>query len=253
MAETCGKILNLRSHLLRELLKLFPSRLRFVRLPGQSQRQVVELDNELQLSIQICRPAPTTVSGERRWYLRRQSKELHLPGLICITDEQVSCIKAFYVVPGFGDLIKRSKMIRVGQPFLSAGKRLQSMSELCDVAKEVVKNWKPQDQVSVVRDVVISRDSTVIIRRKNFRLPQRAAAVFKVLVCNVGKVVQRETLCKIAQSASRQSPCEYHSSNETYMGNVISVLRKRIRPFGNRILTVRNEGYMYLQQGRGTH
>jgi len=248
MAESCRKILNLRSQLLSKLLELFPSRLRFVRLPGQTQRQVVELDNDLQLAIHICRHAPTTVGGEPRWFLRRQSKELELPGLICIPDEQLSCIKALYVVPGFGNLIKRFNVLRVGQPFLTAGKRLQSISEFCDVAREVIRTWKPQDEVSVVGDVVISRrDSTVTIRRKNFWLPQREATVFKVLVHNVGKVVLRETLCKAAQCASRQGPHQYLGSNETYMGNIISVLRKRIRPFGNRIVTVRNEGYMYLQ------
>ena len=152
-------------HLLSKLLELFPSRLQFVRFPGQTQRQVVELDNDLQLAIHICRHAPTTVDGEPRWFLRRQSKELDLPGLICIPDEQLSCIKTFYVVPGFGNLIRRFKVLRVGQPFLTAGKRLQSISEFCDVAREVITNWKPQDEISVVGDVVVSRrDSTVTIR-----------------------------------------------------------------------------------------
>lgn len=254
MAETSRKILNLRSHLLSELLELFPSRLRFVRLPGQTQRQVVELDNDLQLAIHICRHAPTTVGGEPRWFLRRQSKELDLPGLICIPDEQLSCIETFYVVPGFGNLIRRFKMLRVGQPFLRAGKRLQSLSEFCDVATEVITNWKPHEEINVVGDVVISRrDSVVTIRRKSFQLPQRVAAIFKVLVRNMGKVVPRGTLCKAAQCASRKGPHQYLGSNESYMGNIINVLRKRLGPFGNRIVTVRHEGYMYIDQSPTNH
>ena len=254
MAESSRKILNLRSHLLGKLLELFPSRLRFVRLPGQTQRQVVELDKDLQVAIHICRHAPTTVGGQPRWFLRRQSKELDLPGLVCIPDEQLSCIKTFYVVPGFGSLIRHFKVLRVGEPFLTAGKRLQSIADFCDVAREVITNWKPQDEINVVGDVVISRrGSTVTIKRKNFKLPQREAAVFKALVRNMGKVVPLGTLCKAARSASRQGPHQYLGSNKFYMGNIISVLRKRLGPFGNRIVTVRREGYMYLDKSAMNH
>jgi DNA-binding winged helix-turn-helix (wHTH) protein len=136
----------------------------------------------------------------------------------------------------------------VGHPFLTAGKRLQSLSEFCDVAREIITNWRPQDEISVVGDVILNRrNSTVIVKRKSFQLPDVEAAILKKLVHNAGSVVAAETLCKVAKSASRQESHRYLGSNEGYLGNRISVLRKRLEPFGNRIVTIKCEGYMYLK------
>lgn len=249
MAAASKKILNLRSGLLSQLQELFPSRLRLVRLAGQNQRQVVEIDNDVQLAIHVCRNAPPTVVGEPRWSLRGQAKERDLPGLICIPDPQLSCIKTFYVVPEFGNLIRRFKVLRVGHPLLTAGKRLHSLSDFCDVARDVITNWRLQDEISVVGDVVLNRrNSTIIVNRKSLQLPDVEAAIFKVLVRNMGNVVSPETLCKAAECASRQSSHRSLGSNEGYIRNRISVLRKRLQPFGNRIVTVKCDGYMYLDR-----
>ena len=69
----------------------------------------------------------------------------------------------------------------------------------------------------------------------------------------MGKVVPRGTLCEAAQGVSQQGPHQYRGSNETYMGNIIMVLRKQLGPFGNRIVTVRREGYMYFNQSPMNH
>lgn len=250
MAESSRKIFSLRSDLLSQLQELFPTRLRFVRLAGQNQRQVAEIDNDLQIAIHICRQAPPTGGGEPRWSLRGQAKERDLPGLICIPDRQLSCIKTFYLVPKFGNLIRRFKVLRVGNPLLTAGKRLQSLSEFCDVAREVVTNWRPEDEISVVGDVILNRrNSTVIVKRKSFQLPDVEGAILKTLVHNAGSVVASETLCKVAKCASRQGSHRYLGSNEAYIRNRISVLRNRLKPFGNRIVTIKCEGYMYPNKG----
>lgn len=246
MAKTSKKILKLRSEVLSQLKELFPSRLRFVRVRGQSQRQVAEIDNELQLGIHICRHAPPTVGGEPRWALRGQAKERDLPGLICIPDQQLTCIKRFYVVPAFGNLIRRFKLLRAGHPLLTAGKRLQALSEFCDVARDVITKWRPQDEISVVGDVVLNRrNSVIIVKRRSLPLPDVECAIFKVLVHNAGIAVARETLCKAAEAASRQGSAQHLVSNYAYISNHINVLRKRLKPFNNRIVTVLNKGYMY--------
>jgi DNA invertase Pin-like site-specific DNA recombinase/DNA-binding winged helix-turn-helix (wHTH) protein len=247
MAESSKKILSLRSSLLSQLQELFPTRLRFVRLAGQNQRQVAEIDNDFQLAIHICRHAPRSTGCRPRWSLREQPKERDLPGLICIPDRQLSSIKMFYVVPEFGNLIRRFKVLRAGHPLLTAGKRFQSLSEFCDVAREVITNWRRQDEINVVGDVILNRrDSTVIIKRKSFQLPDVEAAILKTLVHNAGSVVAAEALCKVAKCASRQDSHRYFGSNDAYIANHVSVLRHRLGPFGNRIVTIKCEGYMYL-------
>ena len=134
-------------------------------------------------------------------------------------------------------------------PVLLAGKRLQSLSEFCDVAKEVVTNWRPQDEISAVGDVVIPRrSSTVTVKRRNIQLPGVEAAIFKVLVRNAGNVVSPETLCQAAECASRQRAHRRLGPSSGYIRNRVSVLRKRLKPFGSRIVTVRYKGYMYLDR-----
>jgi DNA invertase Pin-like site-specific DNA recombinase/DNA-binding winged helix-turn-helix (wHTH) protein len=246
MAESSRKILRLRLQLLRQLQELFPSRLRFVRLSGQNQRQVAEIDNELQLAIHICRHAPPTVGGEPRWTLKGQAKERDLPALICIPNQQLTCIKTFYVVPALGDLIRQLKILRAGHPFLTAGKRLESLEDFCDTSREVITNWKPHDEISIVGDVVLNRrHSVVFIKRKRLQLPDVECAIFKVLVHNAGTAVTRETLREAAEGATRQGSHRYLGSNYFYISNCINVLRKRLKPFGNRVVTVTKKGYMY--------
>ena len=253
MAESSRKILSLRSNLLSQLQKLFPTRLRLVRLGAQDRRQVAEIDNELQFAIHICRHAPPRIGSEPRWLLRGQAKERDLPGLICIPDRGLSCIKSFYVVPKFGSLIARFKVLRLGHPLLTAGKRLQSLSEFCDVAREVITNWSPQDEISVVGDVVLNRrNSSVLVKRKSIQLPDAEAAIFKTLVHNAGSVVAAETLFKVAHCASRQGSHRYVGFNENYMRNRISALRMRLESFGNRIVTIKCKGYMYLNNSAPT-
>jgi DNA-binding winged helix-turn-helix (wHTH) protein len=159
----------------------------------------------------------------------------------------LSHITAFYVVPEFGNLIRRFKVLRVGHPLLEGGKRLESLSQFCDVARAVMTNWRPQDEFDIVGDVVLSRRSSIVtMGRKRFQLPDVAAAMFKLLVCNAGNVVSPEALRKVAQVASRQRSEPHLCFNEFYVRNCISVLRKRLGQFANRILTIKCEGYMYV-------
>ena len=90
-----------------------------IRLPGQVQRQVVELERNMYVAIQICRPSESTVSGNPRWVLRAQPKEKGLATLICTCAESLDRITRFYVVPDLGDVIHGCKIFGEGHRMLT--------------------------------------------------------------------------------------------------------------------------------------
>ena len=179
----------------RGIKKAVPLQLRMIRLPGQVRRQVVELDHNMYIAIQVCRPSESTVSGNPRWGLRAQPKEEGLATLICTCAESLDRITRFYVVPDLGDVIHGCKIFGEGHRILTAGRRLQCLAEFCDVATEPLSNRKPQDNGLVARgDVVFTlRSSTVTVAGRERCLPPTTAEVFKLLVNNAGVLVSRET------------------------------------------------------------
>jgi DNA invertase Pin-like site-specific DNA recombinase len=88
--EASNKLRRLRSELLMELKRLFPSQLRVLRLTSRRQREIVEVDKSLWVAVHICRPAQPALSGESRWLLLGQENERDLPGLICTPDKSLS-------------------------------------------------------------------------------------------------------------------------------------------------------------------
>ena len=78
---------------------------------------------------------------------------------------------------------------------MAAGKRLDSLSQFCQVTKEVIKEWKPQHDITVVGDVILAaRSSTVTIAGKELTLPGVEAALFKFLVRNAGNPTTRNVV-----------------------------------------------------------
>ena len=249
--ERKEKIKQIRSELVVELKKLFPLQLRMIRLPGQVQRQVVELEHNMYVAIQICRPSESTVSGNPRWVLRAQPKEKGLATLICTCAESLDRITRFYVVPDLGDVVHGCKIFGEGHRIVTAGRRLQSLSEFCDVATEVLANRKPQDNGVVARgDVVFTlRSSTVTVAGSERFLPPTTAVVFKLLVNNAGVVVSRDTLAQAILEASQQQTTAPHYLDEhvTYQ---IYALRKNLGQSRCRIVTVKGIGYKYKNDPR---
>ena len=99
--DNLARMKRLRADLVLQLKELFADHARIIRLPGQSQRQVVELDDQLRLAIHICRPVKSIVSGEPRWILRVQPLEKGLSALICTVGPTRTTLLNHYVVPEF--------------------------------------------------------------------------------------------------------------------------------------------------------
>jgi len=243
--ERDKKIKQLRSNLLLELKKLFPAQLRVVRLPGQVQRQVVELDHNAYVAIHLCRPSESTMTGEPRWVLLSQPKEKGLAALICGCDERLDRITCFYVVPNLGDLIEGCKIIGECHPLLKSGRRLQSLCEFYGVVKEIAAKWKPENDITVKGDVVFNaQTATVTVGGCEVFLPGSAAVIFKVLVNNAGVVVSRATLAEAILVGAQQKPKSSHHLDK-HLTYHIYVLRKKLRQFQSRIVRVKGVGYTY--------
>jgi DNA invertase Pin-like site-specific DNA recombinase/DNA-binding winged helix-turn-helix (wHTH) protein len=244
--DASNKLRRLRSELLLELKRLFPSQLRVLRLTSRRQREIVELDKSLRIAVHICRPAQAALSGEPRWLLSGQKNERDLPSLICTTDKSLSRLTGFYLVPEFGDLMIRSKVLNEGHPWLAAGKRLDSLSQFCNVAAEVASEWKKQEGTTIVGDVILTaRTSTFTIAGRELTLPAVEAGLFRLLVQHRGSVVPRKALLDIAVLASRERISRSAHPREYFLRNHICILRRKLGAFGERIITVKLEGYMY--------
>lgn len=231
------KMRRLRADLLNRLKSLFPNNLRFVHLPGQNVRQVLEFDNQIRIAIHICRPVRTTVTGELRWLLRAQPLEAGYPCLICTVDGSLSTLLSFYVVPQFGDIVRKCKVLKEGHKWLGTGKKLEELSQLCEVAKAVVTEWQERDDTTTVGDVVITaRTSTITIAKKEIMLPPIQSEIFKLLVRSAGSAVARAQL--LHPFTGKEFPSAHLNAH-------ICELRRRLGVLGKRIRTVKGQGYMY--------
>jgi DNA invertase Pin-like site-specific DNA recombinase/DNA-binding winged helix-turn-helix (wHTH) protein len=240
--DNLRKMKRLRSELLIRLKELFPSNVRIIQRCGQSQRRAIELDNSLQIVVHICRPVRPTLGGEPRWLLIAQPRESGVPALICFADKNMSQLISFYVVPEFGQIIRRYKVLREGHPWLAAGKRLESLSQFHEVAREVTLGWRPHNEVTVVGDVLFTaRTSTITIAGKEILLARIDAAIFKLLVTNAGHVVSREKLCRCGDGPKT-----------LFVTAHVSELRRKLgKQFRKRIVTVKGVGYMYEMPREG--
>jgi DNA invertase Pin-like site-specific DNA recombinase len=226
---------SLRAQLLSNLTQLFPSQLRIIRLPHQSCRKAVELDNHIQIAVHTCRPLTSTLEGPR-WVLIKHRKEESMASLVCLTNKSLDGFAGMYLVPEVGSLMNRYKILREGHPLLTAGKRLESLSEFYEAAKEVSERWKPQDNLTVVGDAMLNERSLLLIMdRRRLKLSRIEATIFKLLLGSAGKPV----------SPVKMSSCP-GGPNEWFARGHISALRKKLgRKLRKRLITVKGEGYMY--------
>jgi DNA invertase Pin-like site-specific DNA recombinase len=233
------KAKKLRADVFRQLQEMYPENLRFVHLPGQNQRRVLEFDGHARIAVHICAYAKSNVKGEPRWLLRAQPREAGYPCLICLPDRELGSILSYYLVPHFAGLIKKCKVLQDGHTWLAAGRKLRDLSQLRDVAIGAAEEWQEKDDSTVVGDVVMcSRTATVTIGKKAIVLAPILSELFKLLVCNAGNIVSRSDLCDcLAGTHFRSSLLNTH----------MSVLRRELGfRFRQRIQTVRSEGYKYV-------
>jgi DNA invertase Pin-like site-specific DNA recombinase len=231
------RLQHLRADLLSRLSALFPSQLRIIQRPAQSNRRAVELDNHLQVAVHICRPLAPSCSGKPRWLLIGNRKESTLISLICLSDKNLNEFNGFYLVPEIGSLMRRYMVLREGHPLLAAGKRLESLSQFYEAAKQIAA-WNPQENITTVGDAAFTERALLLtVAGKEIEFSPIEANLFKLMFQNAGRVVPAKKLCSCATNPS-----------EWFIRAHISALRRKLGPhFRNRIVTVKGEGYMYIR------
>jgi DNA invertase Pin-like site-specific DNA recombinase/DNA-binding winged helix-turn-helix (wHTH) protein len=235
---------RLRSDLLTRLKDLFPERLRIIRLPGQTHRQVVELDEHLRLAVHICRPVRCTQNGDARWLLRAQGVERGLPALICTVDPALSKLLNFYIVPEFGTSVRKYKVIGESHAWLKVGTKLHNLSQFCEAAMGVATGKEAETAGNIrVGDVVIStRSCTVTMGGKDIMLPSIESAIFNLLVLSAGKVVSRKQL--------RQAFVGKQLLSSNVNAHICNLRAKLGPTFIRRLQTLPHVGYVYTLDSR---
>jgi DNA invertase Pin-like site-specific DNA recombinase/DNA-binding winged helix-turn-helix (wHTH) protein len=239
LIHTQRQIRLLRVDLYTRLKQLFCDRVRFISLPGQQFRQMVEIDRRIRVSIYLCRPIRNTSAGEPGWLLSVRAPERDLPALLCTVDQSVSKLLNFYLVSPIGDAIPRYKILRESQPWLAGGRKLGELDDFCDIAKEVASPCENGQRNYVVDDILIGVDTWIItLGKKEITLGPVGSTIFNILALNAGRVVSRELLL---QSALKRF------LDTTNLTSHIHRLRVKLGAEGRkRIQTVPGEGYMYV-------
>jgi DNA-binding winged helix-turn-helix (wHTH) protein len=232
------KAKRLRTDLLNQLKEMYPENLRTSRLPGQTQRQVLEFDRHVRVSVHICRPCRRPTNGQPRWILKAQPLEEGYPCLICLPDSGLTKILSFYVMPQFGGIVKKYKVLHEKHKWLAAGRKLDDLSQLRVIATVMTGEWQEKDDTTIVGDVVLSSRTTAFtIGRREITLSPINAELFKVLLLNSGCVISDRQL--IHPFSGLDFPL-------TQIRARVADLRKKLGfPLRDRIQTVKNKGYMY--------
>lgn len=218
-------------------------------MPGQIQRQVVEVDDGLKIALHVCRPTDTTVSGDLRWILITQPLEKRLGALVCTTDLTLQRIRDYYVVPPFPETRHRSVNIGEKHPWLTAGIRLHSLSEFCTAVKtmkQVLRSSLPNDITTTIGDVVFSSlTSTISISGEKVHLRASQVAILKLLARSSGNVVSRAMLAREGLAVvPRRAPPTFDPTG-SFVKAQIYELRRKLGHFRNRIVTVPEQGFVY--------
>jgi DNA-binding winged helix-turn-helix (wHTH) protein len=160
------------------------------------------------------------------------------PCLVCLPDSGMTKVLSFYLMPQFGGIIKKYKVLKENHKWLAAGRRLKDLSQLRVIATAMTGEWQERDDTTVVGDVVLSsRTPAFTIGRREITLSPINAELFKLLVLRAGNVVSRRQL--IHPFSGVVFPWPQLSAR-------IADLRKKLGfPLRDRIQTVKNKGYKY--------
>jgi hypothetical protein len=124
LIDTQRQVKFLRADLYARLKQLFSDRIRFISLPGQQFRQIVEIDGHFRVAIYLCRAVNNTSAGEPGWLLRVRPLEKDFPALICTVDQSFSKLLNFYLVSPLADTLKYREM----KPITSTRRRTNVLS-----------------------------------------------------------------------------------------------------------------------------
>jgi len=240
LSDAQSRMRLLRNDLYIRLKQLFSARVRVIGLPGQRLKQVVEIDGRLRVAVYLCH-AVNSSAGGLGWNLRLRSLDRHLPMLVCTVDQSFSELLNFYVLPP-PDKSAKWKILREGQPWLSAGRKLLTLADFCTVANEVVAQDKNCGDYTAMDDILIAEDTwTMTLGQKEISLGPVGSAIFSMLAQNAGQVVSRDRLRRAAPYVIDPSTLDGH----------IWTLRSRLGAENRkRILTIRGVGYMYVSPSK---
>jgi len=239
LVHTQRQIKLLRNDLYIRLKQLFSDHLRFISLPGQQLRRIVEIDGRLRVAVYLCRAVNNTKTGEPGWLLRVRPPERNLPALICTLDQSFSQLLNFYVFPPFGGTPRKYKQFREGHPWLSTGRKLGKLDDFCDIVKEVASQSENRELYIAVDDILIGVDTwTIILGKKEIALGPVGSGILNMMALNAGKAISRDRLRR-SVSETLLDPHNLNSHIHTLRVKLGEEARKRIQ-------TVPGVGYMYV-------
>jgi DNA invertase Pin-like site-specific DNA recombinase/DNA-binding winged helix-turn-helix (wHTH) protein len=230
---------QLRYELYARLTKLFPDRVRMIRLYSQPRAlQIVEIDRSVRVSVYLCRAAKNTRAGIPGWLMRIRPQEKDSLALVCTMDASFSTLLSFYLFPPLPAHFLTERMVREDTWF-PAAQKLKGLDDFCDLANQIAAQPKKVDPYTSVDDILIATDTwTVIVGKESINLGPVGSAIFSMLALNAGQVVSRDRLQR----------CSPGKVLDTLNLNAhICTLREKLGPFGRkRILRVPKVGYMYV-------
>jgi DNA invertase Pin-like site-specific DNA recombinase/DNA-binding winged helix-turn-helix (wHTH) protein len=226
---------SLRQHLLERLRDLLSDHVKFIRLPGQHQREVLQLDGRLRFAVLIARPIEPAKSGEGRWQVRTHPEERGLPVLLCTIAPKYSEILNYYVVPASGIAIRRALTFGETGRMLTSSIKLQNLGAFYSAAL-TVEELEVKDETITVGDVMVTKlSSTIKIGDREIILSRLEASMFKVLLFNAGQAVLRQ----LFTDPGTGNPIKYLTAH-------MYVLRMKLgKQHSARIQTLPGQGYMY--------
>jgi DNA invertase Pin-like site-specific DNA recombinase/DNA-binding winged helix-turn-helix (wHTH) protein len=233
---------HLRNDLYLRLKQIFPERLRFIGLPGQQLRQIVEIDRRLRLAVYLCRSVKNR-TGEIGWNLRLRPLDRHLPVLIGTVDQSLSELLNFYVLPPPEEFMHWN-ILRAGQPWLSSGRKLNRLEDFCEIATELTLQTGTSEACTVVDDILITSGTwTITVGSKEISLGPIGSAILGMLVQNAGHALSRDRLRHATPDLIDPSDLDAH----------IFTLREKLGvETRKRIQTVRGTGYMYVSPSKSS-
>jgi DNA invertase Pin-like site-specific DNA recombinase/DNA-binding winged helix-turn-helix (wHTH) protein len=236
LSEAQMQMRLLRKGLYLRLKQIFPDRLRFIGLPGQQLKQIVEIDRRLRLAVYLCRSVKNR-AGEIGWNLRLRPLDRHLPVLIGTVDQSLSQVLDFYVLPP-PEAFMHWNILRAGQPWLSSGRKLNRLEDFCGIANELALQTRNSEASTVVDDIVITPGTwTITVGSEEVSLGPIGSAILGMLVQNAGHALSRDRLRHATPDLIDPSNLDAH----------IFTLREKLGVENRkRIQTVRGTGYMYV-------
>lgn len=237
LSEVQARLRLLRKELYTRLKELFPDRIRFICLPRQKIKQVVEIDGRLRIAVYLCRPVTKGKPENCGWVLRLRPLDRHLPVLICAVDRLFSKLVSFSLLPPFHTLLK-TRILRENQEWFLAGRKLANLQDFCVAANEIGAQSGNCAGNTAIDDIVIGADTgTITLGRREISLGPVTSAIFNLLVLNAGQPVSRN---RIGRSLS-------DLSGPTCLDSHICTLRTKLGPENRkRIRTIKGIGYMYV-------